>query len=129
MRMSRANLDRGAVVYKENCAVCHMEDGSGAGAMNPPVKGSQTLSGPPFRLVRLLLQGPDAVLPPDRTRYGSAMPTFESLSDEDVAAVVNYVRAEFGRSGVGGRGGRVIQPARVKMMRNAGTRPPPPSQP
>jgi mono/diheme cytochrome c family protein len=116
-RQRRANLERGAVVYRENCATCHMEDGSGVADRHPPVKGSALLSAPPFRLVRLLLRGPDEALPAERPRSGNPMPTFESLSDEDIAAVVNYVRTEFGRAGGTRRGGRVIQPNRVKMLR------------
>ncbi len=51
-----------------------MEDGSGVSGMQPAIAGSQILSGDPTRLIRLVLAGPAAVLPPDRPKYANLMP-------------------------------------------------------
>jgi mono/diheme cytochrome c family protein len=43
----------------------------------------------------VLLKGPAAVLPAGRPKYSNTMPAFNVLSDEDLAGVINYVRARF----------------------------------
>jgi mono/diheme cytochrome c family protein len=91
-----AEPDKGAALYEENCAVCHMEDGAGAPGMQPPLKGSRMVTGEPQALVKLLVAGPDAALPAERPRFQNEMPTFEALSDEDLAALTVYVRRVFG---------------------------------
>jgi glucose/arabinose dehydrogenase/cytochrome c5 len=87
---------RGRSLYVQNCAVCHMADGTGAGQMQPALAGSKVVAGDPAQLVQVLLRGPANVLPADRTKYLNVMPAFASLSDRDVAEVLSYVRAAFG---------------------------------
>jgi mono/diheme cytochrome c family protein len=99
-RPSSAAKAAGAALYAANCAVCHMADGGGAPGMQPAIKGSRVVAGEPRTLVQLLIQGPDKVLPANRTPYENQMPTFEALTDDEVAALTNYVRKQFG--GVGG---------------------------
>jgi mono/diheme cytochrome c family protein len=40
--------------------------------------------------------GPATVLPANRTKYTNAMPELSALTDAEVAAVVTYVRRQFG---------------------------------
>jgi glucose/arabinose dehydrogenase/cytochrome c551/c552 len=87
--------DPGAKVYNEVCAVCHMPDGSGVPNMQPALKGSGMLAGDTTALVRLVLLGADAVLPARRARYENPMPPLNSLSDQQVADVLNYARRMF----------------------------------
>ena len=49
-------------------------------------------------LIRLLLEGPDAVLPADREGDVGAMPPFPHLSDGEIARIVTYVRRTFGHN-------------------------------
>ncbi len=87
--------DPGAKVYNDVCAICHMPDGSGVPNMQPAIKGSGVLAGDPTALVRLVLFGADAVLPASRPRYENPMPPLNSLSDEQIADVLNYARRMF----------------------------------
>jgi glucose/arabinose dehydrogenase len=80
------------------CSACHMADGKGVPSMQPPLVGSAVVAGDPKQLINVLLKGPAAVLPADRAKYSSAMPAFNILNDEDLAGVINYVRARFAPS-------------------------------
>jgi glucose/arabinose dehydrogenase/cytochrome c5 len=102
---------KSAALYEKNCAVCHMTDGSGAPGQQPALKGSPVVAGEPKTLVKLLVAGPDAVLPAHRTLYENSMPTFETLKDEEIAAIVSYVRKQFGG------GAREVTTAQVKTWR------------
>lgn len=76
----------GEALYRTTCQACHMEDArgaSGAGA-HPPLTGNPKLTSRHF-LAGVILTG----------YHG--MPGFAgSMSDEQVAAITNYVRTHFG---------------------------------
>lgn len=82
---SEAAAPDGAEQYRLFCQACHMSDGSGAEgagrypnlAANPAVEASSD-----FVIMRIL------------NGYG-AMPAFRSLSDDNIAAIVNHVRNTF----------------------------------
>lgn len=82
-------------IFTQACAACHMLDGSGVANMQPPLIGSKVVAGDPNQLINVLLKGPAAVLPADRPKYSNTMPAFNVLSDQDLAGVINYIRARF----------------------------------
>ena len=61
--------------------------------------------------MRLILDGPETVVPPDKLKYSNAMPAFSMLSDEQTAAVLTYLRHDYG----GGASG--ITPKEVAAIR------------
>jgi mono/diheme cytochrome c family protein len=76
----------GEALYRTTCQACHMEDGkgdAGAGA-HPPLAGNPKMVSKHF-LAGVILTGYHAM-----PRFGHQM------SDEQVAAVTNYVRSHFG---------------------------------
>jgi aldose sugar dehydrogenase len=79
--------------------------------MHPPLVGSAVVAGDPATLVRVLLKGPAAALPVGRPTYSNPMPPFAALSDDDLAAVLTYLRATFGK------GASAITPASVAAQR------------
>jgi len=91
-----AGSPRGAQLYKQACAVCHMADGSGVPDLQPALDRSAVVSGDPATLVRVLLRGPAAALPAGRRRYANPMPVFSTLSDDELAELLTYVRRQFG---------------------------------
>jgi thiosulfate dehydrogenase len=101
----------GAESFSQQCAVCHLADGTGAEGMVPSIKGSPVPSGEPATFVKLLVKGPASVLPPERMRYENDMPSFEALSDDELAGIINYVRQTFGQ------GGARVTAAQVKAAR------------
>ena len=91
-----ASQEPGAVTYLALCAACHMADGSGVPNMQPALRGSGFLASDATTLIRLVLFGPDKVLPASRPRYENPMPELQGmLSDQQVADVLNYARRTF----------------------------------
>ena len=91
------DVARGAELYRQVCAACHMADGTGVPGLQPALEGSRIVAGDPATLVRLLLLGPDAVLSPDRPSGGSRMPAYAGLTDENLADLLTYTRTAFAR--------------------------------
>ena len=92
-------LDRGRLVYVDECEGCHMENGEGVPGVFPPIRGnSGAHAHDPTSLARLVLQGaPSAGTPARPERF--AMPSFgEKLSNRQVADVLTYIRANFGNN-------------------------------
>jgi glucose/arabinose dehydrogenase len=106
---------RGAQLFQQICAACHMPDGSGVSGMHPPLAGSAIVAGDPSTLIRVVLHGPAQVLPADRPKYPAVMPPFAlALTDADVAETLTFLRRVFGK------GASPITAAHVAAVRSAG---------
>jgi len=95
-----ALLARGAKLYSTHCAKCHGEKGEGAPPAYPPLAGNRAVTmEPPANLVRMVLGGgfPPATAGNPRP-YGMA-PFAMVLSNDDISAVVTYVRTSWGNEG------------------------------
>ncbi len=89
---------RGAQIYQQVCAACHMPDGSGVSSMQPPLIGSSVVAGDPTTLIKVLINGPTATLPADRPKYSNVMPPFGGVyKDADIAEIANFVRRTFAK--------------------------------
>ena len=93
---------KGQEIYEQDayCATCHQENGKGLASVGyPPLAGTEWVTGNQERLIKVTLKGlhgPMTVLGRD---YPGQVPmtAFEGLmSDEEVAAVLTYVRNSFG---------------------------------
>jgi mono/diheme cytochrome c family protein len=85
-QMLAAAVD-GREIYSRDCLACHMSDGRGVPGMNPALVGSPWVGGPADALAGFVLTGgygPDVL-----------MARFDYLSDEELAALLTYIRAEF----------------------------------
>jgi mono/diheme cytochrome c family protein len=91
------NLDRGKAVYENVCALCHNPDGNGKPNQAPPFAGSEWVLGNPNRMIRIPLAGLSGPLPVKGQDWNLAMPAMgAALSDEDLAAVLSYMRQSWG---------------------------------
>jgi glucose/arabinose dehydrogenase/mono/diheme cytochrome c family protein len=89
---------RGAKLYQQICAACHMPDGTGVSGMQPPLAGSAVVAGDPATLIRAVLHGPASVLATSRARYTNQMPPFAAaMNDTDLADTLTFVRKAFGK--------------------------------
>jgi mono/diheme cytochrome c family protein len=83
----------GGDIYKSLCLGCHQPDGRGKEKMAPPLVESRYTNGPDSNAaIRILLagkEGPVGLMPP----LGGA------LKDDQIAAVLTYVRREWGNTG------------------------------
>lgn len=99
-----APLD-GKALYERECLACHMRDGRGVPGMNPPLVASPWVVGSPDVLAGFVLTGgfgPDVLMAP-----------FDYLSDEELAALLSYVRDAFG-DGAGPLDASVVAAARAQ---------------
>lgn len=88
--------DDGKRIYLQNCAVCHQANGGGVPNLNPPLKETKYVLGEKDSLISILLKGSSAGLTVKGATYSNSMPSFSSLSNEDIARVLSYVRHSFG---------------------------------
>jgi mono/diheme cytochrome c family protein len=93
-------LNFGQTVYQAHCASCHDADGSGKPPEYPPLAGNPSIQmQSAVNPIRMVLNGgfPPGTAGNPRP-YG--MPPFaQTLSDDEVAAVVTYIRAAWGNRG------------------------------
>jgi mono/diheme cytochrome c family protein len=89
----------GAAIYRDSCAACHRDAGTGEAHLFPRFAGSALVqSDDPATLVRVVLQGTRAASTPDAPT-APAMPAFGwRLSDAQVAAVLTFIRNSWGNA-------------------------------
>ena len=94
------NVKLGETVYGNNCSSCHQAGGTGLPGVFPPLKGNPAvLDKDPSDHVSAIINGLQGKAI-DGVEYASPMPPFgASLSDEEVAAVVNHERKQWGNNG------------------------------
>jgi mono/diheme cytochrome c family protein len=106
----------GAAIFAGSCAVCHQAAGTGLPGVFPPLAGSSWVSGRDATLVQILLHGVQGVLTVNGKSYNSAMPAFgNQLSDAQIAAVLTYVRSQWGNKAT------AVNPSLVSAQRAATT--------
>lgn len=87
---------QGARVYSANCAACHQADGSGIPGIYPPITQTEWIEGDSGRLIRLILYGMGGPIEVKGAPYNGVMPPHRHLSDDQIAAVLTFVRQNFG---------------------------------
>ncbi|MBL9211761.1 MAG: c-type cytochrome [Opitutaceae bacterium] len=102
-------FERGQTLFAI-CGACHGPEGKGLPGVAPALAGSKVVAESPDELIRSVLFGRNQ----DRKNPAFPdMPPFNGLGDDDVAAVVSYVRAQWG--GVT----RPLNAAAVRKVREA----------
>ena len=79
--------------------------------MYPPLKTTEWVDGDTERLIRIVLYGLAGPIEVDGEQYDQVMSPSDFLSDEEVAAVLTYIRSEFGNHG------SPVSPAEVAVQR------------
>jgi len=93
-------MQRGAIVYGEHCARCHGDGGEGAFPAYPALARNPSLTTPlPANAIKAVLYGGYAPATATNPRPYGMPPYLGKLSDQDIAAVVTYVRASWGNGG------------------------------
>lgn len=97
------------------CITCHQPDGKGLPTSGfPPITGTPWVEGSEERLIKLVLKGLHGPIEVRNTKYPGQVPMtpFEGmLNDEEVAAVLTYVRNSFGNKA------SPVSPEKVKAVR------------
>ncbi len=90
----------GLAVYQRVCQSCHQASGAGLEGVYPPLAGSEWAQGDPGIPVRLVLHGFQGAIERNGVQYSGVMAAWgEVLDDQEIADVLNYVRAAWGNSG------------------------------
>jgi mono/diheme cytochrome c family protein len=106
----------GQTVYQARCASCHGSDGRGMPPDYPPLAGNPSIQmESAVNPIRMVLNGG---LPPGTAGnpepYG--MPPFaQTLSDDEIAAVVTYIRAAWGNRGAAVSAGQANELRKVPL--------------
>ena len=89
----------GAQLYERHCSSCHGERGQGVLGVYPPLAGNRAvLMAQTGNLVRMVLEGGYSPSTADNPRPHGMPPFRLVLRDDEVAAVLSYVRNAWGNS-------------------------------
>jgi mono/diheme cytochrome c family protein len=105
----------GKRLYSQNCVVCHQANGQGVAGQFPPLAGSEWVNGSAKHgenhLILLMLHGHQGPMQVMGGNYNNAMPQWKQLSDDQIAAVLTYIRSEWGNKS------DAVEPASVALLR------------
>lgn len=101
---------RARAVYDANCSACHQPDGKGVPGVFPPLANSDFFQQRPYEMAHIVLNGRSGELVVNGEHYNGVMPP-QDLSDEDIAAVINYISTDLNN------GKPVLDAAKVREMR------------
>jgi mono/diheme cytochrome c family protein len=84
-------FEAGREIYQTLCAACHQPDGRGRDKLAPPLVGSEFALAAPDIPIRIVLNGKEG-------STGLMPPLGASLSDDQIAAALTYIRREWGHT-------------------------------
>ncbi len=114
------HFEKGRDLYKNFCSPCHQENGAGSSVLSPPLAGSDWVNAEgPNRIIRVVLNGLTGPIQlkvngDDKTFSGAMLPWRNELDDEQLAAILTYIR---GQSEWGNNAGPVMA-EQVKAIRD-----------
>ncbi len=90
----------GQFLYKQICANCHMDDGSGLGLLIPPLAGADFLRDHQAELPCIIHRGLSGKITVNGKEYGGQeMAGLPTLTDVEITNICNYVNTSFGNAG------------------------------
>lgn len=89
---------QGRTLYNMTCATCHHGDGGGLEGVAPPLAGVDWVTGPADRSARILLHGLSGPIEVLGKTYNLEMPAFGFMVDDQIAALLTYIRRAWGHS-------------------------------
>ena len=112
----------GEKTYDANCSVCHQHGGHGLAGGFPPLAGHapEILARPDGRayIARVVLFGLSGVIEVDGDTFDGVMPPWSSLSDDEVAAVIDQVLTAWGNDAKLPKDFKPILPAEIAAARS-----------
>lgn len=110
--VDEAVMELGKTQYL-TCAACHGQNGEG-GPIAPPLANSEWVNGPVSNLIKIQLRGLQGPITVDGKEYNfpAPMTPLAFQTDEQIAAVLTYIRGNFGNTAP------PVLPEQVKMLRS-----------
>ncbi len=109
---SKPAAESGESIYKRTCITCHQANGAGLPNSFPPLAKSDYLADK-VKTIGQVIKGSSGDIVVNGNKFNNAMPA-QTLSDEEIAAVLTYVYSSFGNSGAPVTVGEV-KDARTKL--------------
>ncbi len=107
-----ARFAKGRELYSV-CQGCHQPDGTGSVGMAPPLAGSAIVQGPPERLARVLLHGMEGPYSMAEMEFTGVMVPAPFAGDDEIAAVMTFIRRSWGNMA------DAVEPGFVAQVRRA----------
>jgi mono/diheme cytochrome c family protein len=110
----------GASLFSENCIACHQAGGVGTPGLAPPLVSDTLKKAGSVQhdyVALVVIHGLSGPIKVKGQLYVSAMPPRADLSDDDVAALANYVEAEL--NGLKGEQFKPLAGADIASLRTA----------
>jgi mono/diheme cytochrome c family protein len=99
-RVSASVLALGHSLYREHCESCHLDSGAGQPPGYPPLARNQSIQmASAVNPIRMVLNGGYPPQTMGNPRPFGMPPFAQILTDEDIAAVVSYIRVAWGNHG------------------------------
>ena len=86
----------GEQLYGQQCANCHMDDGSGLRGLIPPLAGSDYLTRHRSQLPCLIKHGQQGDIVVNGVHYNRPMPASKDLQEVHITNILNYIQTHFG---------------------------------
>lgn len=93
----KESISRGASVYNNFCASCHLSGGEGISGVFPPLKNSDWFSEKREETLHAVKYGLSGAIEVNGVEYDNLMPQL-GLSDQETADVLNYVFNSWGNA-------------------------------
>jgi mono/diheme cytochrome c family protein/glucose/arabinose dehydrogenase len=106
-------FEEGKRLFAGSCAACHQLHGMGMDGLAPPLVDSEWVLGSEQRLTRIVLNGLTGPLRVKGAGWHLDMPSMGMFDDEQIAAILTYIRREWDNTG------SPVQPETVKKIRAA----------
>ena len=91
----KKRFEDGKGLYEQVCLACHQVHGMGQPGLAPPLAGSEWVAGSDRRLIRILLNGMRGKIKVKGEEFELDMPALGVLDDDQIAALLTYVRREW----------------------------------
>lgn len=109
----QAMIAAGAKLYENQCASCHQVSGKGAASIYPALAGNHAVTAPiATNVIRMVLHGGYAPSTEGNPRPYGMPPYGQSMTDEEVATVITYIRNSWGNES------SAISPLEVNQYRS-----------
>ena len=115
---AQAGAPDGAAIFQQQCSACHQPNGQGLPGQFPPLARNPDIflaRDFPLRVVLFGMTGTIHVK--GQTIQGAMPPLGEVLKDDEIAAVVNFVRASWGNAALRPATMAPVTPAMVAALR------------
>ena len=96
-RQTEELMRKGTKLYEKHCVECHQRNGRGVPRIYPPLVNNEAiLMQYPINAIRIVVNGGFPPSTQGNPRPYGMPPFSQDLSDEDIAAVVTYIRQSWG---------------------------------